>query len=49
METLRGGACMADAFGPFFVDYFARLKEAEIKRFLSKITEWEHKEYFALL
>jgi len=49
LAALRGSACMADAFGPFFVDYFARLKEAEIERFLSEVTEWEHKEYFALL
>jgi glutamine synthetase len=49
LAALRGSTCMADAFGPFFVDYFARLKEAEIERFLSEVTEWEHKEYFALL
>jgi len=49
LAALRASACMADAFGPFFVDYFTRLKEAEIERFLSDVSEWEHKEYFALL
>lgn len=47
--ALRESTLFAEAFGGFFVDYFVRLKEAEISRFLSEVTEWEHAEYFALL
>ncbi len=36
-------------FGSFFLDYYARLKQAEIARFQSAVTDWEHREYFALL
>lgn len=49
VTALRDSACFGDAFGPAFLDYFVRLKEAEIDRFLSEVTEWEHTEYFALL
>jgi glutamine synthetase len=38
-----------DAFGDAFVDYFLHLKEAEIARFLTDVTDWEHREYFGLL
>jgi glutamine synthetase len=47
--ALRDDACLSDGFGAAFVDYFARLKEAEIARFLADVTDWEHREYFALL
>ena len=46
---LRDDTCLTAAFGGFFIDYFARLKQAEIDRFLSDVTEWEHAEYFELL
>ncbi len=49
VQALRDDACFAAAFGSFFVDYFCRLKQAEIDRFLSEVTEWEHAEYFELL
>ena len=35
-----------EAFGAPFVDYFTRLKEFEIARFLQHVTDWEHREYF---
>jgi hypothetical protein len=41
LAALRTIACMADAFGPFSVDYFTRLKEAEIERFLFDVSDWE--------
>ena len=31
-----------------FVDYIITLKEAEIARYLSDVTDWEHREYFEL-
>ena len=49
IQALRDDACFGAAFGPFFIDYVCRLKQAEIDRFLSDVTEWEHAEYFELL
>ena len=49
LDALRADPCLSAAFGPFFVDYFVRLKQAEIDRFLAEVTEWEHAEYFELL
>ncbi len=49
LAALRGNPCFLDNFGDFFVDYFCRLKEAEIGRFLSEVTDWEQREYFSLL
>lgn len=36
------------AFGDLFVDYIATIKRFEISRFLSEVTDWEQREYFAL-
>ena len=49
LAALQTDACFGAAFGPFFIDYFARLKQAEIDRFQADVTEWEHSEYFDLL
>jgi glutamine synthetase len=49
LAALRASAVYRDGFGAGFVDYFLRLKEAEIGRFLSEVTDWEHREYFGLL
>jgi glutamine synthetase len=49
LAELRGNACFRAAFGDPFVDYFIRLKEFEIGRFLSDVTDWEQREYFAIL
>jgi len=49
LSALRDDACFRDRFGGFFIDYFTRLKEAEIARFLSEVTDWEHREYFSIL
>jgi glutamine synthetase len=37
-----------DALGPGFVDYYAHIKNAEIKRFRSEVSDWEHREYFEM-
>ena len=37
------------ALGAFFIDYFARLQQAEIDRFHAGVTQWEQAEYFDLL
>jgi glutamine synthetase len=36
------------ALGDAFVDYYIRIKEAEIARFQAEVSEWEQKEYFDL-
>ena len=42
-------AAFAAAFGRPFIDYFIALKEFEIDRFLADVTDWEQREYLALL
>ncbi|HKF99791.1 MAG TPA: glutamine synthetase, partial [Xanthobacteraceae bacterium] len=48
LDALRASACFRSAFGDGFVDYYLTIKKAEIARFQSEVTEWEHKEYFDL-
>jgi glutamine synthetase len=55
LAALRDNACFREAFGADLVDYFVRIKEAEIARFRAEekedtgeITRWEQKEYFDL-
>jgi glutamine synthetase len=36
------------AFGETFVDYYVRIKNAEIERFEAEVSEWEHREYFEM-
>ena len=49
LHALQSDTCLTEAFTPFFIDYFVRLKQAEIDRFNAEVTEWEHSEYFDLL
>jgi len=46
--ALRTDECLTEGLGSGFVDYFCRLKEAEIARFNLEVTEWEHREYFEM-
>jgi glutamine synthetase len=48
LAALRDDTCFADGFGKGFIDYFLRIKQAEIARYESEVTEWEQKEYFEL-
>jgi glutamine synthetase len=43
---LRDDATLRAGFGATFVDYFCRIKEAEIARYNLEVSEWEHREYF---
>ena len=47
-RQLREDACLAAGFGKNFIDYYLRIKEAEIARYHSEVTEWEQREYFEL-
>ena len=58
LAALRASACFRSGFGEDFVDYYARLKEAEIARCHKETTNnpeqadvsaWEHREYFDML
>jgi glutamine synthetase len=57
LAALRANDVFAKAFGPGFVDYYARIKEAELARFTdesapttdpAEVTDWEQNEYFDL-
>ncbi|HXA23480.1 MAG TPA: hypothetical protein VNW90_14400 [Acetobacteraceae bacterium] len=49
IAALRDNTCFRAAFGDPFIDYFIKLKEFEIGRFLSDVTDWEQREYFEIL
>ena len=57
LAALRRNACFRAGFGDGFVDYYAKIKEAEIARCRKDdqfdqvaggpdVSEWEHREYF---
>jgi len=48
LECFRQDEMLRKALGETFVDYYCRIKEAEIARFNSEVSEWEHREYFDL-
>jgi glutamine synthetase len=48
LQALKEDAFLRGAFGAAFVDYFSKIKEAEIARFNLEVSEWEHREYFDL-
>jgi glutamine synthetase len=49
LAALRQDQCLVEGFGKDFIEYYVRIKEAEIARYHSEVTEWEQKEYFELL
>jgi glutamine synthetase len=58
LTALRASACFRAGFGEDFVDYYARMKEAEIERCRKEtsnnleqadVSAWEHREYFDML
>lgn len=48
LDALRGSELFRTAFGGGFIDYYLRIKDAEIARFFSEVTDWEEREYFDL-
>jgi glutamine synthetase len=48
LTDLKSDACLREAFGEVFVDYFIAIKRAELNRFELDVTDWEHREYFEL-
>ena len=47
IAALSASTCFRAAFDGF-VEYYVRIKQAEIARFQSEVTDWEQKEYFDL-
>jgi glutamine synthetase len=48
LDALKRDKVLRDGFGETFVDYYVRMKEAEIARYNLEVSEWEHREYFDL-
>lgn len=48
LAALRASTCFRKGFGDAFVDYYLRIKEAEVARFQAEVSSWEQKEYFDL-
>jgi glutamine synthetase len=46
IAALKDSRLFRDQFGDAFVDYILMVKESEIRRFNSYVTDWEHREYF---
>jgi glutamine synthetase len=48
LQHLKADKMLREGLGAAFVDYFCRIKEAEIARFNLEVSDWEHREYFDL-
>ena len=48
LAALREDKAFRAGFGDFFVDYYLKLKQAEIDRFNLEVSDWEQREYFSL-
>jgi glutamine synthetase len=48
LQALQDDAFLVEHLGASFVNYFCRIKNAEIERFNLEVTEWEHREYFEM-
>ena len=48
LRDLREDALMVEGLGYDFVDYFCRIKEAELARFDAEVSDWEQREYFEM-
>jgi glutamine synthetase len=46
--ALRDDPFFRGAFGAGFVDYYVHIKTAEIERFQTEVSDWEHREYFEM-
>ena len=48
LDALRTSELYAYELGKPFVEYMLKIKGAEVARFLSEVTDWEHREYFEM-
>jgi glutamine synthetase len=48
LDALLADPVLVEGFGATFVDWFVRIKRAELARFAAEVSEWEQREYFDL-
>ena len=48
VDALRENKVLRAGLGDFFVDYYVKLKQAEIDRFNLDVSDWEQREYFSI-
>jgi len=48
LSHLKQDQVLRDGLGSAFVDYYCKIKEAEVARYNLEVSEWEHREYFDL-
>ncbi len=48
IDALRQSKMFRNEMGDQFVDYLLHIKTAEVTRFFSEVTDWEHREYFEI-
>jgi glutamine synthetase len=48
LAALRADRVLREGLGETFVDYYCRIREAELARFNLEVSDWEHREYFDL-
>ncbi len=48
LEALRKDKALRAGIGETFVDYYCRIKQAELARFNLEVSDWEQREYFDL-
>jgi len=48
LEWLKRDEALCDGLGKTFIDYYCRIKEAEIARANLEVSDWEQREYFDL-
>jgi glutamine synthetase len=48
LQHMRLDRALREGFGVGFIEYYSRIKEAEIARFNLEVSDWEQREYFDL-
>jgi glutamine synthetase len=48
MQAFRASEMYRAVLGDGYVDYLLAIKEGEVSRYLSEVTDWEHREYFEI-
>ena len=48
VDVLRADTFFRERMGTELIDYLLTIKDAEIARFLSEVTDWEQREYFEM-
>ncbi|MGH8742120.1 MAG: glutamine synthetase, partial [Burkholderiales bacterium] len=48
VQCLKQDDVLRKGLGDVFVDYYCRIKEAEVARFNLEVSDWEQREYFDL-